>query len=107
MLSDPRRDVGATGERIAGWYLRSSGVQIIQTNLEMGDGEIDLIGRDGDDLVVFEVRTVTGGGDPIDALRHSKRRRVRRLAGRIGVARVDFVGVRLGPDHVDIHWVPG
>jgi Holliday junction resolvase-like predicted endonuclease len=67
-------------------------------------GEIDLIAYDHGQRVVVEVRTVTGGIDPIDAIGMAKRRRVRHLAG---AARVDFVGVRLGTDDVLVHWVPG
>jgi Holliday junction resolvase-like predicted endonuclease len=79
----------------------------VARNVDVGRGEIDLIAVDHGQRVVVEVRTVTGEGDPIDAVGHSKRRRVRRLAGSIGAARVDFVGVRLGVDDVLVHWVPG
>jgi hypothetical protein len=32
---------------------------------------------------------------------------VRRLAGRVGATRTDFLGVRLGRHDVVVHWVPG
>jgi Holliday junction resolvase-like predicted endonuclease len=73
----------------------------------VGRGEIDLVAIDRGQRVAVEVRTVTAEGDPIDAVGHSKRKRVRRLAGSIGAARVDFIGVRLGAGDVVVHWVPG
>ena len=56
---------------------------------------------------MVEVRAIPGAADPVDAIDPAKRRRVRRLAGLVGAGRVDFVGVRLGDDHVVVHWVPG
>jgi Holliday junction resolvase-like predicted endonuclease len=82
-------------------------MKILARNVDVGWGEIDLMVIDGGQRVVVEVRTVTAPGDPIDAVGHDKRRRVRRLAGAIGASRVDFVGVRLGADDVLVHWVPG
>jgi Holliday junction resolvase-like predicted endonuclease len=80
---------------------------VVARNLQVGRGEIDLLAMDGRVRVVVEVRTVTGNGDPIDAVDESKRRQVRSLAGKLGAARLDFVGVGFGPDGVVIHWVPG
>lgn len=60
---------------------------------------------DGLDLVAVEVRTTTGLDDPIDAIDRAKRRRVMRLAGALGAGRVDFLGIRLGEEAVDFHWV--
>ncbi len=71
-------------------------------------GEVDIVATDGGARVVAEVRTTTGGRpDPIDAVDPAKRRKVHRLARRIGADRVDFVGVGLQDDGVVIHWVPG
>jgi Holliday junction resolvase-like predicted endonuclease len=71
------------------------------------DGEIDLIAFDGRARVVVEVRTITGPGDPIEAVDHTKRSRVGRLAARLGADRVDFLGVAVRPDAMEMHWVPG
>jgi putative endonuclease len=107
-----RITVGALGEEIAAQFLTDHGLGVVARNVEVGcvdsfRGEIDLIATDHGQRVVIEVRTVTGGDDPIDAVGPSKRRRVRRLAGAAGAARVDFVGVKLGADDVMVHWVPG
>jgi hypothetical protein len=57
--------------------------------------------------VVVEVRTVTGPGDPIDAVDSSKRRHVSALALRLGATRADLVGVALRHWGIEVHWVPG
>lgn len=80
---------------------------IEQRNLVLAEGEIDLIARDGAKRVAVEVRTITGPGDPIDAVDPGKRRRVATLAGRTGVARVDLIGIALRSWGIEIHWVPG
>lgn len=58
-------------------------------------------------MVAVEIRTVTGAGDPIDAVDTAKRSHVRRLAGKAGVSRVDFLGVGFRPWGVEVHWLPG
>ncbi len=57
--------------------------------------------------VAVEVRAITGDGEPIDAIGSVKRRKVGRLARHTGATRVDFVGIRIEPDAVVFHWVPG
>ncbi len=66
---------------------------------------MDLLAEDGRLLVVVEVRTTTSGGDPIEAVGHAKRDRVRHLAAGVGAERVDFLGIRMGEGAVDFHWV--
>lgn len=73
----------------------------------MPGGEIDILARDGETRVAVEVRTTTGRSDPIDALDESKRSRVARLGAMAGADRVDLVGVGVGLQGLDIHWVPG
>lgn len=77
----------------------------MERNVRLDDGELDLVATDGPTLVAIEVRTTTGLEDPIDAIGDSKRRRVSRLAAMAGARRVDFLGVRLGADAIDFHWV--
>lgn len=80
---------------------------MLAVNVEVPGGEIDILARDGETRVAVEVRTITGGSDPIDAIDEAKRARVLRLARQAGAARVDIVGIRLGQDGCDLHWVPG
>lgn len=98
--------LGAAGERIAARFLTDHGLKVVACNVEIGKGELDLVATDRGERVVVEVRTITGPGDPIEAIGHAKRARVRSLARRTGAGRVDFLGVGMGPEAVVIHWVP-
>lgn len=81
-------------------------MRILARNVFVPGGEIDVVARDGTMLVAVEVRTSTNRHDPIDALDDPKRARVARLGARIGADRVDFLGIGLNADGIDIHWVP-
>ncbi|MGH8946838.1 MAG: YraN family protein [Acidimicrobiia bacterium] len=106
-LTDERRRLGSFGERVAAWYLSSRGLSILAANVEVPGGEIDILARDGRTRVAVEVRTVTADSDPIDAIDEVKRLRVARLASRAGAQRIDLIGVAIGNQGLDIHWLPG
>jgi putative endonuclease len=74
--------VGRYGEQLAAEHLVSSGMAILDRNWRCADGELDLVARDGDDLVFVEVKTrsTTAFGDPAEAVSPAKASRVRRLA---------------------------
>lgn len=76
-------------------------------NVVVPSGEVDLLALDSGERVAVEVRTVTGGVDPIDAVDEQKRRHVSRIARSAGAGRIDFVGIRLDRSGVEVHWVPG
>ena len=95
------------GEQIAAIFLNRHGLDVVGRNFEVGRGELDLLALDRGQRVVVEVRAITTDRDPIDAIGPAKRRRVSRLAGAVGASRVDLLGVRIGPDDVVVHWVPG
>lgn len=95
------------GERIAAWFLSSHGLHVLDSNLTVGGGEVDLVALDGRQRVVIEVRASTTRHDPIDAVDDAKRRRVRLLASRLGAHRADFIGVGVSSSGIDVHWVPG
>lgn len=52
-----RKRIGRRGERIAARLLKSKGYRIIDRNVEMSRGEIDIIALDGRTLVFVEVKT--------------------------------------------------
>jgi putative endonuclease len=83
-MTTARQAVGAYGERIAERHLTANGLVVIARNWRCGDGEIDLILRDGDDVVFCEVKTRRGTryGTPAEAVVGAKARRLRRLAAR-------------------------
>lgn len=95
--------VGGYGERMAARYLQDQGMLVLERNWRCRWGEIDLVARDGDVLVVCEVKTRRGTafGTPVEAVTRVKLARLRRLAaawmaqrgGGFAEVRVDVVGV--------------
>jgi len=99
-----RRETGASGEALAAAYLTGRGWTILARNWRCRTGEIDIIARDPDGvLVVCEVKTRRGlgFGDPLEALTYAKVKRLRELSmewvrsqeGRVGPVRLDAVGI--------------
>jgi putative endonuclease len=74
--------VGAYGERVAVVYLINQGMALLDRNWRGTAGEVDIIARDGDDLVFCEVKTRRSDlfGTPCEAVVPAKVRRLRRLA---------------------------
>lgn len=92
MSADPRRSLGATGERLAADHLVRSGLTILERNFRTRWGEIDLIATDGRRLIFVEVkcRRLAGGDrDPLESVHLRKRQQVRRMAARWLVERRD------------------
>jgi putative endonuclease len=80
----PRKALGRYGEDVAARHLADAGLAIVARNWRCRDGEIDIIARDGEVLVLCEVKTRRGigFGTPLDAVTPRKARRLRRLAVR-------------------------
>jgi putative endonuclease len=83
-MTTARQAVGAYGERVAEQHLTAQGLVVVARNWRCRDGEVDLILRDGDDVVFCEVKTRRGTlyGTPAEAVVGAKARRLRRLAAR-------------------------
>jgi putative endonuclease len=83
-MTNERRAVGAYGERLAERHLQDQGLVVLERNWRCGDGEIDLILRDGPAIVFCEVKTRRGDtyGTPAEAISPTKIKRLRRLAAR-------------------------
>ncbi|MEU8655128.1 YraN family protein [Actinoplanes philippinensis] len=81
-MTTQRRAIGAYGERLAAQHLQETGLTLLHRNWRCADGEIDLILRDGADLVFCEVKTRRSAafGTPSAAVDHRKVRRLRLLA---------------------------
>lgn len=111
-----RQALGAYGEAVAQRHLAAQGMIVLDRNWRCDLGEIDLVLRDGDVLVVCEVKTrsSTEFGMPHEAVTDVKLERLLRLADRWresrGIApvevRIDLVAVLRPPrgaavvDHV-------
>lgn len=106
--------LGAYGERVAARHLTKLGLVVLDRNWRCPSGELDLVLRDGDVLVVCEVKTRRGqrNGHPLEAVGAVKAERLGRLAllwcehydVRPAELRLDLVGVlqpRTGPPLVE------
>lgn len=101
-----RRLLGNRSERIAAKHLRSHGLRVVARNIEApGLGEIDILAREGDTLVVVEVRSrrVDDAQIPLDSVAYSKRQRIL-AATRWLVRRHNLVGINIRQDIVAIAW---
>jgi putative endonuclease len=81
-MTDVRQAVGAYGERLAVEHLVKAGMVVLDRNWRTATGEIDIVARDGDVLVLCEVKTRRGlgFGTPAEAVGRRKLARLRRLA---------------------------
>ncbi|MGL6227391.1 MAG: YraN family protein [Thermoguttaceae bacterium] len=69
--------LGRQGEQVAVKFLRKNGYRILATNLQIGDGEVDIIAQDRAGVIVFvEVKTrrTRLWGEPYEAVNQRKRR---------------------------------
>lgn len=97
--------VGRFGEELAAKHLRTTGMVILDRNWTCRFGEIDIVARDGDTLVICEVKTRTGTshGTSRESVGSAKAARLRKLANawlaerRLSPAavRIDLVAVQV------------
>jgi putative endonuclease len=80
--ADPRHTVGRAAEDAAADHLTRAGFTVVERNVRLGHGELDLVCRDGDVVVFVEVkcRRATWGDPPAAAVSWHKQRRLTRLA---------------------------
>ena len=76
------KNIGGSGEEFACKVLLENGYEIIDRNYRNKIGEIDIIGRKGDYLVFFEVKTRTSKtyGVPALAVDTNKQRHITNVA---------------------------
>ncbi|PIP50813.1 YraN family protein [Candidatus Berkelbacteria bacterium CG_4_9_14_0_2_um_filter_42_30] len=105
MNKKENKPTGDIGEQIAAEYLEKLGYKILERNLKLFCGEIDILAQDKSTIVIIEVKTVRGSGwgSAADLVRHKKQQKLRLLASaiakeyggkniRIDVVSVDFSG---------------
>jgi putative endonuclease len=80
--SDPRRQLGNTGEDAAAAWYRARGFEVLARNWRVREGEIDLVVRRASTIVFCEVKTRSSDrfGVPAEAVTPAKQRRLRTLA---------------------------
>ena len=77
-----KRERGGKGEQFAVVFLERIGFTIVERNFVFDHGEIDIVAKDGDELVFVEVKTryTTKFGAPEEAVTPVKQALVRRTA---------------------------
>ncbi|MGH7902533.1 MAG: YraN family protein [Candidatus Dormibacteraceae bacterium] len=102
-----RRRLGAAGERVAAAHLERLGYRVVGSGFLARKGEIDLVCRRGEELVLVEVKTrsSTAFGTPAEAVDERKRRALtaaaaeyRALAGWRGPIAYAVFALVLGAD---------
>ena len=103
-----RQGVGRRGEELAARHLEQADLTVVERNVRLPWGEIDLVAREGEELVFVEVKTRIGDEStaPDEQVNLAKLLRLERLAeayverlGDPNVAwRVDVVSVVLARD---------
>ncbi len=79
---DPRRIFGNSQERRAARFLKSKGLKILDRQYKIKFGEIDIIAKDGDEIVFVEVkaRRTAEFGHPEEAVTLSKLNKIAKVA---------------------------
>lgn len=96
-------ELGRRGEEFAARHLAERGYVILDRNWRVKEGELDIVCRDRDELVIVEVKTRSSArfGYPIEAIDRAKAKRLRRLAylwakahdARPSRVRIDAIGI--------------
>lgn len=101
---DDRRGLGRRGEELAAQQLQGEGFDIVTRNWRCEVGELDLVARDGECLVLVEVRTRRGRslGTPEESITPAKQTRIIDLSeayvqesGWTGDWRIDVVAIEM------------
>ncbi len=102
-----RSDLGRRGEALAAKALKRRGYEILERRWRCRLGEIDIVAKDGDTVVVVEVKTRARNDlfSPVDAVDAKKQRKLIQLAYAYARAhltadvtiRFDVVGITKAP----------
>ena len=102
----PRARLGDFGERVASHHLEAAGMTILVRKLRLPSGEIDIVARDREDIVLVEVRTRRGmNGAASESITATKLARMWRCAFEYAEAntvsieqiRLDLLAIELKP----------
>ncbi|KXK25981.1 MAG: hypothetical protein TR69_WS6001001271 [candidate division WS6 bacterium OLB20] len=103
------RTKGNRAEHAAAGYLRSRGFEIVGRNYTIRGGEIDIIARDGEQVVFFEVKSSSGAMSAVEMVSERKRavliRTCRYWLQKHNASdadwRIDFVGVEMQKGRIE------
>lgn len=98
-----KKQTGNTGEDLSAKYLKKTGYKILERNLTMGIGEIDILARKGSTVVIAEVKIKSGKnfGEGYEMVDFKKRQKLLQLANLLHikypetVIRIDVISVDL------------
>ena len=95
--------LGRLGEHRAAWFYRLRGYSIVERNLRLRAGEIDLVARRGRTVAIVEVKTRQSrtAGEGFDAVDRRKRERLVRLGDQYAAM---HPGVQLRYDILSLFW---
>lgn len=100
-------ELGKAGEALAVAHLEKKGYRILERNWRLGKEEIDIIARDGNFIVIVEVKTRTSNifAEPETSVTKVKQRILVRIANaymnyrrQCGEVRFDIVSIVIRPD---------
>ncbi len=101
------RQTGRLGEDLACGFLVRQGLRIIERNVRVGRGELDVIAGYGDLRIAVEIKTLSDPGDePFRTFTPAKRRQVMALASGYRCDRSDLVVVEFRGNGVLFRWLP-
>lgn len=93
-----KREIGTKKEQQAIAFLKEKGIRIVCCNFRTRFGEIDIIGKDKETLVFFEVkyRKDLSKGNPLEAVTYQKQKKICKVADfyRMSHGIHDFISVR-------------
>jgi len=97
------KSTGNRGEELAAEFLVGLGYKILERNLRLLVGEIDILAQSGRTIVLVEVKTVRGGGFGLaqELVRFKKQQKLKLLARALyerypkSTIRIDVIGVDL------------
>lgn len=107
-------ELGKAGEEIAARYLAEKGYKILDRNWRFGRNEIDIVARDGNWVVVVEVKTRSSNffAEPEMAVTRDKQRILVRAANAYvtwkrcrGEVRFDVMAILILPDSEKVNHI--
>ena len=107
-----RQQIGKTAEDTAAAFIEAQGLQVVRRNFRRRAGELDIVARDDDTLVIIEVRTRSSDayGGAAASVDFRKQTKLRRAAALLLQERKDLAGLRVRFDVVamsptGIEWI--
>jgi putative endonuclease len=105
---DPRVGRGRAAEQAAVETLEAAGLRVLARNVSLAGAEIDIVARDGEEVVFVEVRSRSHlrFGDPLATIGAVKRARIARAA-QAYLGRANCSGAPARFDVVGVEWRDG